>query len=49
MEKEKISEWLIAMALWTIIILLGMMLFVNMGCKGLKYSKSKEVLIENKK
>ncbi len=47
-DKERISEWLIAIALWAIIILLGMMMFVNVSCKGLQYSKSKEIKISSR-
>ncbi len=32
--REKFSDWMIAAALWIVVILLGMLLFVNLGCKG---------------
>ncbi len=32
--REKFNDWMIAAALWIVVILLGMLLFVNLGCKG---------------
>ncbi len=48
MDKKELSDWLVGMMFWIIVILFGMLLFANLSCKG-TYEVNKKYEYNNRK